>query len=400
MTRNVRRHVDDLRGVTRLAVDGTHAVTEIVETMHRTVASGPRVLGQPLEGPARLLTAVVYGSIRGVTRLVGTSIDSALVELGPWLGKSVPGAEREAALAVLNGVLGDYLHDTHNPLAISMAFRRDGHPIDLEARALRAAFPNASPKLLVLVHGSCMNDLQWRRAGHDHGAALARDLGHSALYLHYNTGLHISTNGRELAAQLERLAQSWPVPLEEMTIVSHSMGGLVARSACHYGEAAGHVWRRRMTGLVCLGTPHHGAPLERGGSWVDLLLRVSRYSSPFAKVTKIRSAGVKDLRYGSLLDEDWDKRTRATRLADPRRAVSLPAGVACYAVAGSLAVDARTPLPGDGLVPVDSALGRHARPELMLRFPETHQWIALGTRHVDLLQSAEVYDVVRRWLSP
>ena len=59
-----------------------------------------------------------------------------------------------------------------------------------------------------------MNDLQWSRDGHDHGTALAADLGYTPLYLHYNTGEHISTNGRRLANLLESLVQEWPQPVE------------------------------------------------------------------------------------------------------------------------------------------------------------------------------------------
>jgi pimeloyl-ACP methyl ester carboxylesterase len=281
-----------------------------------------------------------------------------------------------------------------------MLFRQNGHPLELERQRLCAAIPEASEKLLVLVHGSCMNDLQWGRLGQGHGNLLARDLGYTPVYLHYNSGLHVSTNGREFAAQLERLVAEWPVPLEKLVIVAHSMGGLVARSACHYGEKASHIWRRHLSKLVCLGTPHHGAPLERGGSWVDLLLGVSRYSAPLAKLGQIRSAGVTDLRFGSVLDEDWEGRDRFTPAIDARRPLALPTGVKCYAVAGTLASRAGGKLSGDGLVPVDSALGRHTRPGLSLDFPEAHQRIAFGTSHVALLHHTEVYETVRAWLSP
>jgi pimeloyl-ACP methyl ester carboxylesterase len=398
-----RRHVDDLRGASRLAVEATRAVTDLVQEMHVVIAGGPDLLGRPLEGPARALTGLVYGSIRGVTSLVGSSIDLALERLAPLLGESAPGPEREAVLAVLNGVLGDYLQETGNPLAIRMHLRRGGRTLDVEREALRSAIPEAGGKLLVMTHGSSMNDLGWNRGGRDHGAALARDLGYTPVYLHYNTGLHISANGRELAALLEKLVAEWPVPSPELSIVAHSMGGLVARSACHYGDEASHAWRRALKSLVCLGSPHHGAPLERGGNWIDVLLGVSRYSAPLAKLGRIRSAGVTDLRFGSVLDEHWEGRDRFAKTSDPRRRLELPAGVRCYAIAGTLAEKEPRKrlhsLPGDGIVPVDSALGRHAKAELTLDFPEAHRWIALGTGHLELLSRPEVYEKIRGWLS-
>jgi hypothetical protein len=401
MTKKARSHVDDLRGASRLAIEATESVTGLVEAMHRTIGGGPAVLGRPLDGPTRLVTGLVYSTIRGVTHLVGASIDVALAQLGPLLGDSVPGAEREAMLAVLNGVLGDYLDDTGNPLAIAMRLRHDGHELALEPAALRASFATPSRKLVILVHGSCMHDRHWLRLGHDHGAALARDLGYTPLYLHYNSGLHISANGRALSAIIEALVTAWPVPVEELAIVGHSMGGLIARSACHVAESAGHRWRGALRRLVCLGSPHHGAALEQGGNWIDVLLGVSRYSAPLARLGKIRSAGVTDLRYGNVLDEHWHGRDRFARSPDARTPLPLPQAGDCYAVAASTSVGAQPGrrLSGDGLVSVDSALGRHARRELTLAFPEAHQWIGFGMGHLDLLGRPEIYETIRRWLA-
>lgn len=398
-----RNPIDELRGATRLAIEATKAVTDLVEAMHHNIAGGPGVLGRPLERPTRLLTGPIYGTIRGMTQVVGAGIDVALAQLArlvaPLLAEGVPGPEREAVIAVLNGVLGDHLAEIGNPLAIEMRLRHGGHPLELERQALRLAFPQATGKLVVLVHGSCRNDRQWTRCGHDHGAALARDLGFTPIYLHYNSGLHISANGREFAALLERLIAAWPTALDELVIIAHSMGGLVARSGCHFGELAGHAWRSKLRKLVCLGSPHHGAPLERGGHWIHLFLGVSRYSAPLARLGKLRSAGVTDMRFGNVLDEHWTGCDRFGHGGDRRDRLELPDGVQCYAIAATKAHGPGDKLTSDGLVPVDSALGRHAKPELTLRFPETHQWIAYAMGHLDLLCRAEVYETIRSWLS-
>ena len=395
-----RTLVDELRGASRLAIEATRGVTSLVEAMHQTIAGGPSVLGRPLERVARTVTAPVYAGIRGVTQLVGASIDHALAQLAPLVGDGAPGPEREAVLAALNGVLGDYLQESGNPLAIPMRLRSAGKELTLEREALRAAFPDATGKVLVLVHGSCLNDRQWTRKRHDHGTALARDLGFTALYLRYNSGLHVSTNGRACAALLEKLVSAWPVPVAELTLVTHSMGGLVSRSACHVAEAEGLAWRQKLRAIVFLGSPHHGAPLERGGNWIETLLGASRYSAPLARLGKIRSSGVTDLRFGNVLDEHWQGRDRFAKEGDPRAELKLPDGVECFAIAATSATAPAEPLPGDGLVPVDSALGRHATPGLSLRFPEAHQWIGFGMKHLDLLSSLEVYGKLREWLAP
>jgi pimeloyl-ACP methyl ester carboxylesterase len=384
MPRTPRSPLEDLRGASRLGVEATRAVTELVQAMHLTIAGGPTILGRPFTSIARLLTAPVYGGIDAVARAVGAGVDAALDQLGPAIGQTAPGVRGEVLRSVLNGVLGDYLVASGNPLAIEMALHR--------------ASLSRGKRILLLVHGSCMSDLQWSRQGHDHGAALARDLGYTPVYAHYNSGLHVSTNGRRLAALLEELVAGWPLPIEELTVLAHSMGGLVARSACHAGEIAGHRWRRSLRKIVFLGTPHHGAALERGGSWVHLLLGVSRYSAPFARLARIRSAGITDLRFGNVRDDHWEGRDRFAVAPDSRTGLALPDGVDCHAVAASLAPDAQSAPRGDGLVTVDSALGRHRNSQLSLQFPESRQYVAYGSNHVDLLSRSDVYAAIRAWL--
>jgi hypothetical protein len=398
-----RNHVSDLRGASRLAVDATTGLTGVVEAIQVNVARMPAKLGGPLvEGAVNGITWLTYRSIHGVTRAVGSGVDVVLARLVPMLGHMDSSPAREAVIAALNGVLGDYLTETGNPLAIAMRWRRDGKPLELTPGALAAAFSMPSPKIVVLVHGLCMNDLQWTRQEHNHGAALARNLGYTPVHLHYNSGQHISTNGRALTAMLEALVAAWPVPVEELAIVAHSMGGLVARSAHHYGTVAGHAWRRRLRKLVFLGTPHHGAALERAGHQLHRLFDQTPFTAPLARLGKIRSAGITDLRHGSLLDEDWDGRDRFAHGEDTRRPVPLPESVDCFAIGattGRAPSDLRGRLLGDGLVPLSSALGRHHDPQFTLAFPESRQWIACGMSHFDLLSRPQVYERIHAWLA-
>jgi pimeloyl-ACP methyl ester carboxylesterase len=385
MAGKTRSHIEELRGATRLAIDATRGVTELVEKMHVTIASGPAMLGRPLATPARLATRAVYASIQGITRLVGSGLDAALGQLAPLIEASPAGAQREAILAVVNGVLGDYLHETANPLEIEMELR---------------PAPDVKPtsKIVVLVHGSCMTDSQFTRFGHDHGAALARDLDYTPVYVRYNSGLHISTNGKALAAHLEKLVATWSVPVEELVLLCHSMGGLVARSACHAAVERGDRWLGLVRALITLGTPHHGAPLERGGNWIDRILGISSYSAPFGALGRIRSAGVTDLRYGNVLDEHWQGRDRFAHAGDPRSSCAMPDAVRLYAIAGTLSTEMSTQLRSDGLVSVDSALGAHPNRDLCLPCPEERRSIVLGTGHMDLL-GASVYPIIRDWLA-
>ena len=391
----------DLHGVSQLVIAAVAGVTTIVEEMHRNIAGISPVVGAAPAGRARGISGLVYRSVRGVTQVVGFGLNTALAPLTPLLVHHGPSPRREALLAALNGVLGDYLVASHNPLAIPMRLRQQGRPLELDRQALATRFADSSGKLLVLVHGLCMNDLEWQREGHDHGASLAQDLGYTPLYLHYNSGQHISTNGQEFAALLERLIQAWPVPVSELVIVGHSMGGLVSRSAGHYAQQADHAWLRHLKKLICLGTPHHGAPLERAGNWVNMIVGISPYTAPFTRLGKIRSAGVQDLRYGNILDEDWE-RHGSEHPHDPRKQAPLPEGAQCFMIAATQQPPFGTPgwrLPGDGLVPVQSALGQHENAALALPIPASRQAICYGLNHFDLLSSREVYTRIRRWVA-
>ena len=378
-----------MRGGARLVIDGVRGVTGIVEAMHSRIARVPPPLGTLADRPTTGITGLVYRSIQGTTGLVGKALDAALAGVESVLPPSMPdgqaNASRDAVVAALNGVMGDHLERTGNPLAIRMSLRP------------RPADAARGPRVLLLVHGLCMSDHQWTRDGHDHGQALA-SLGYCPVYARYNSGLHVSANGAELASQLEALLDGWPVALESLAVIGHSMGGLVVRSALHEAMQAGMHWPTRLKQLVFLGTPHHGAPLERGGNWLHRGLGVSPYVAPFTRLSGLRSSGITDLRHGNLLEQDWAANRFAQR--DTRAAVPLPHGVACYTVAGTIGDGRADEWLGDGLVPLTSALGRHAKPTRDLHIPLSHQWIARGVNHLDLLGSEAVYQRLRHWLKP
>ena len=411
----------DLRGAARLATDGVAGLADLVEAMHERIARVPGVadaLESGREGRTTGITGLVYRTIRGVTRVAGGTVDALLGLIAPTLSPDEPAAlpspQREALVAVLNGVLGDHLAASGNPLAIPMALTLDGRALPLQREDaaaqmkahLQSAGTTAQPTLLVLLHGLCMNHLQWQRRGHDHGALLAPALGANAIYLHANSGLPIAENGRQFAALMQQLVDAWPVPVQRVVLLGHSMGGLIARSALH--QAAGSRWAARCSDLVCLGTPHHGAPLERAGHGVDLLLGAlpftSRFTAPLARLGRIRSAGITDLRHGL-------RSSTGTALA-------LPEGTRCWALAGTLdegtgsagrsvtgrmlgtAKSAVKSAMGDGLVPLASALGRHRSPAQRLAFAPEQQAVVAGCGHLDLLSHPAVAQQLLAWLAP
>jgi pimeloyl-ACP methyl ester carboxylesterase len=386
-----RTHVSDIRGASRLLLDASRGVVDVVERMHRTIQRVPGPVGRPVQEATRGITGFVYRSVRGSMQLVGRGLDSSLAPIEGLLqpGDSSPG--RDTFLSIVNGVYGDHLARTRNPLAIEMSLFHDGVALDArEPYAALGQLDSRTPgKLLVLVHGLCMSVQQWTHEGYSHGAALADSLGYVPLYLRYNSGLHVAANGRQFSELLERLVTHWPHPIDELTIVGHSMGGLVARAACVAGEEQRHRWRESLGRMVFLGTPHHGAPLERGGHGLDFLLDLSPYSAPFTRLGKARSAGIRDLRHGTIT-------------TGGHRHVPLPKGVDCYAIAATLGAR-RTivadRLVGDGLVPLNSALGRHPDRRRALHIPQANRWIGHQIGHLELLYRPEVYAALHDWLA-
>jgi hypothetical protein len=404
------RHVrpTDLRAAVQLATEATTGVIGIAEGVHQSVRRRMGLPAGTLPDRAGGLTGQVYRGIRGVTQLVGHGLDGALATLLPLVDEPglhpAPSPGREAVIAALNGILGDRLLASANPLAQAMELRYRGERLPLErAPLLHERLAGATPHLLVLLHGLCMNDTQWLRGGHDHGAWLAREVGCTPVYLRYNSGLHTSTNGRELARQLEALTAQWPVPLQIITLLGHSMGGLVARAACFEASAANLRWPSLLRNLVFLGTPHHGAPLERAGHGIDVLLAASPFTAPFTRLGQLRSAGITDLRHGHVREADWRGRDRFHSPHDHREPLPLPEGVACFTAAGTLAPQRgllADRIHGDGLVPLRSALGQHEDPSRRLVFARDSQRTFYRTGHLDLLSSQKVAEQLAQWLSP
>jgi pimeloyl-ACP methyl ester carboxylesterase len=401
----------DARGLATLALDGARLITDVVEHTHAAVL-GPVGLGLsapliPLRpavpGRTRGIPGVIYRAIHAGYDVADASIDLAFRSLGsPGGGEDASTAERERALAILNGVWGDHLDASGNPLAIQMAFRHDGAPLALEPAALSEAFRQATGRVVVFVHGLCMNERAWQDGDRNASADLACELGYTPLYLHYNSGLHISTNGRRLAGLMETLIAAWPVPVEEIALVGHSMGALVARAAAYYGALEQRAWRGLLRRLVFLAAPHHGSGLERVGHWADDLMGRTPFSAPFRRLGVTRSAGITDLRYGNVVDEDWQEHDRFGYHDDRRVPLPLPDDVACYMAAATLgarAGDVKDRLLGDGLVPLDSALGTHGNPEFCCGAPPERQWVGYRLGHVELLRSPEMYARLREWLA-
>ena len=398
MKKDTYKPSNDLQGMGKLTVDAIHGITDIVDEMHHKIVSLGGIIGDSEKNRTSGISGMVYGGIRMMSQFMGGGIDTLLARLTTVLGEKESSPNRQAMISALNGVLGDYLVSKNNPLVIPMQIIHEGSLLNQELFIKKLA--ESKGKFLIFIYGLCMNDFQWERKGHNHALALSADMGCEFIHIRYNTGLHISQNAKNFAEILENLIQKLPKSAE-FSIVAHSMGELVSRGACHYAKSANHSWVNSLKKIVFLGTPHHGAPLEKGGNWVDTFLMLNPYTVPFASLAKIRSAGITDLRYGNITDDDWQNHDRFKDSKDRRIAVPLPKNVSCYAVAATTsAVSTKVgdELLGDGLVPISSAFGKHKKLELNLKFAENNKFLIRNTNHLDLLNNQEVYQKVKEWL--
>lgn len=402
----MQRH--EIRSLADLAGEGTRVLTTLVRDMHSGIASRVFDAIEPVSKPVQVIhdttTAITYRLVDGAVRgsLYGAGALAAEAK-GNDDHKTVQAHPKAAgAIAAINGLYGDELTNRRNGFALTMQIRRRGQPVEMTADAIANAFPRAAGRIVVFVHGWCLTERSWWRAPRDgqtlrpYGKRLRKDLGFTPVYLRYNTGLHISQNGRLLADLLHELRELWPVPLDEVVLVGHSMGGLVARSACHYGVQHEHRWTEAVRRVVCLGSPHLGADLEKGVNVAAWALAKLPETRALASFLNTRSAGVKDLRFGAVLDEDWHDCDPDEFLRDRCREVPFLPHAVYHFVATSAAPRAVGLLVGDSLVRPHSAAGRGRSRQVP--FEAAHGLTLTGLNHFDLLNHPSVYDKLLHWL--
>ena len=405
MTRLARQD-DEARALVRLGFDELDGFTRSIGTMEREIAArtfGYVPAGRPIRFVHDTVANGVVGALGGATAALSRGAE-AVVARRPRpqrpLSATVPGG---LGLAALNGLVGDRLERERSPLQEPMSIRVDGLPVAAEREALARAYPDATPRLVVFVHGLMGNEMGWRlgrRQGREpYGTRLARELGCTPVYVRYNSGRHISENGRSLADLLEAMVAAWPVEVAEIALVGHSMGGLVARSACHLAAKDGAPWVRRIRHVVSLGSPHLGAPLEQAAhvaSYAFGKLPETRMLSAFLRR---RSSGIRDLRQGSLVDEDWrDRDPEALRAAACEEVPLLEGATHCF-VSATVTRSPRHPIGrvvGDTLVLQPSASGCSRTRKL--GFEDEYGLHIGATNHIALLNHPAVYEKLREWL--
>jgi pimeloyl-ACP methyl ester carboxylesterase len=346
----------DIQAVGELAGEALGATGTLIADMHAGIAGRPFGILGPAAMPVRVIhdgvSGAVYRGVRGGLRAAaGGGARLAALRAGDDGPPLV--ARGSYVVAALNGLYGDRLTARRNGLALGMEVRRGGEAVPATPEGLAAAFPDATSRVVVFVHGLGETGDAWGwRGAPRYGERLQDELSFTPVYLRYNTGLHVSENGRELARLLDALLDGWPCGVEEIALIGHSMGGLVARSACHYGGR----WTDLVRHVFCLGTPHLGADLEKGANVLGWALAKLPETRGMAKVWNARSSGIKDLRYGACIEEDWCDYDPDEFLRDRCQEVPFLPDANYYFVGAALAGPVGR-LVGDLLVRMPSASG-------------------------------------------
>jgi pimeloyl-ACP methyl ester carboxylesterase len=405
---------DEVRDTGSLTGTALGELAELAQGVHTAVADRLFGLAGEPGKPIRLMhdriASIAYNATKhGVKYLPRAAGLLASTMTDPAAESSHDVPRGRFVLGAVNGFWGDRISESQPALAPQMRMRLHGGPL----RRLPAnladdakAAGTATGRLVVFIHGLCETDLCWSFAAEKrwgdrtctYGSRLRDDDGWTPLYLNFNTGFRVSANGRELSDQLEQLVRLWPVPVVEIALVGHSLGGLVARSAAHQANAQNHSWLEPLRHIVGLGTPHLGAPLERFANWGTHRLARLPETRPIAAWLNQRSVGIKDMRYGALLEEDWLGFDPDELLTDHcGEAVLLP-GVAYSVASATLSREPHGLFAHDLLVQHGSAHGVGKVRSIPFDRERTFH---LGGRkhHFDLLADSMVYDQLRRWLA-
>jgi pimeloyl-ACP methyl ester carboxylesterase len=376
-------NLDDWRGVGYLVALATERLTAPVEGMHREIVGRWLGIAGPTAEPAGRAVDGLIASIYHTIRLGGTvagsviSIGAELTEGRASLRPVWETPKGKYVQSIINGVWGDRFDEDQSPFRIELGLRDpDGRLVPATPTSLRHAFPRPSGRLAVMAHGLGENERSWESAD---GAGLANGLqadGFSVLRLRYNTGRRVTENGLDLANLLEEVHRAWPVPVEEITLIGHSMGGLVVESAVDAGRSSGQGWVERATHVVALSAPHLGSPIEKLVHLFSRSLGLFRESRPIGTFLDQRSAGIRDLRHGP----DLDGASRGS--------------IEHHLVGGTVTSDPTHPLGalvGDLVVRVASATRKGGD-------VETEVLVVGGSTHAGLRHNTEVVARIRTWL--
>jgi pimeloyl-ACP methyl ester carboxylesterase len=355
----------EARALSAALAEELGAVAAAAEATHRAIARrifravGP--VGTPVRVAHDAIADVTHAAVRRGVAAAATGVGELAARRGAT--PLTEGRRGAAAAAIAHGLRGA-------ATAFPASLRVDGRAVDPEPAALAAAYPGATPAPVVLLHGLVGTEHVWDRGP---GARLAAEAGRTPVLVRYSTGAPVLESAAAIADLLDDAFAAWPVPVEDVALVGHSMGGLVAVGAVHAGRAAGHAWAGRVRHVVTLGAPFGGSWLEQGADRAARALARLPETRALGGILERRSPGIRDLR------------------GDGAAVFPPLEGVDLVHVVATMTRNPRHPaarLLGDGLVRAAAAAAGGPGRTVHLG----------GTSHLGLLRSPDVADALCAWL--
>ncbi|PPJ33703.1 alpha/beta hydrolase [Nocardia nova] len=398
------RQQAEIEALARLAGDELGGAVAGVAAVHRAISDHVFAAVRLGVGPAARPAQVVHDTIADTAYRIlrGSAVSAGMLVEHAAAFSEVPAPSRtvfgSGFLAALQALIGDTLAQERPILTSPMTFRSDGEPVAPERLAKHIT--NPSGRVVIFLHGLAETEHAWRLGGRPtYAERLEADLGCTSLQVRYNSGLHISENAQQLNELLQRLVEHWPVEIEQLSLVGHSMGGLIARGACFDAAEDRRSWVGHVRQVVCLGSPHLGAPLEQVVHYLAAALVRVPETRPFGRLLRRRSAGIRDLRHGSLVDQDWDDLNADALRRRAIREIPLLEGADHYFVTATITRSPHNPLGhviGDGLVLTTSGSGRNRARRI--GFDDDNGLHLSGANHFTLLNHEAVYEALTHWL--
>lgn len=401
--------VDDWRALGDLVALATDRLSAPAEGIHQAIADRWFGVGGHAESLThssnRWLIRSIYGTVRGAGSIASAAIAVGAATIGDTrtvrpLWKSRRGAGIQAAT---NALWGDEFARQQSHMHTELGIRDpDGAPVSTDAISLNQAYCAPTHRLVVLLHGLGHTERCWQGRIDDDGApigithALEAD-GFTPVFVRYNTGMRVSHNRERLSQLLDDIVDNWPAPVHEIALIGHSMGALIARGAVHTGKSAGSTWITRVRHVVSIAAPHHGSPIEKGVHCASRILDRTAEGRPLSAFIDERSAGIKDMRFGTVQDVDQDEVVDKAQTEVSIR--PLGDGINHHLVAGIVTANSRNLfglMVGDLVVRLGSATGAGSRTKV----EAANVQVFTGRTHPGLLKDPAVHSQVRAWLTP
>ncbi len=301
--------------------------------------------------------------------------------------------------AILNGLNGDILEENNDPLAIKMHFRYRNKDISVDKLVDYYDFNQFDGRVCILIHGLMGDEYMWKKikANDENkiGDWLEKNENQHVLYLRYNTGLHISENGRALSNLFEEFMNQYGNKIKQLVLIGHSMGGLLIRSAGYYADIQRQNWLERLKTIFLIGVPNKGSYLAQIGFFVGHIFRKIDISHDdyIAKFMDVRSNGIKDLSFAYLTDDDWLNKNSGDLENYTVSKVRPISGVKYYLIGGILGKknNILSSYFGDGLVGSTSALTNELN---TINLKNIESKIFEKENHLSLLESKPVAEYI------